>query len=769
MKRMHFHIDGIVQGVGFRPFIYRLAKKFNLVGFVYNHSEGVEIEVQGNERFINNFKKSVTDEKPPLSKINNLISKEIPIIETINTFKILKSVKTQGANTLLPPDIATCDDCIRELFDSEDRRYKYPFINCMNCGPRYTIINSIPYDRKNTTMNVFPLCNDCQIEYIDPSYRRFHAEPNACEICGPSLKLLDEKGFEIQSNNKYLNSNFEIKKTIELLKEGKIVAIKSLGGFHLACDGMNDNAIKTLRERKLRLDKPFALMSFNIERIKKYCYVNECEEKLLTDPQKPIVLLKKKNSVLSSFIAPNNNYLGVMIAYNPVQLLLLKNDFLALVMTSANMKEEPICIRNEEAINRLSGIADAYLINNRDINTRVDDSISFIENKRTYFIRRARGYVPNPIDYITELKNILGLGAELKNTIAISRSNQIFVSQHLGDLKNVDSYNFFQETIKHLSLLMDLSYNIVAHDLHPDYLSTRYAKSLKEKYKLIGIQHHKAHIASCIADNCIEPDTEVIGIALDGTGFGEDNTIWGGEFFTGNLYNLKRIGRFKPIKMPGGEKAVNEPYRMVISYLIEYLNAVPEDIPFFKRNTKNIPIIKTILDKNINSPLTSSAGRLFDAVSSLLGIRDYVNYEAQAAIDLQMISEKKINVMNLVKSYPIDIFYVNNMFELDFGKFFENIIEDMRKNEDIALIGIKFHKSICEVLARICEKIREIKKINNVTLSGGVFQNRIILKYLIPLLNSKKFNVFIHKNIPCNDAGISLGQILLANYSKYDV
>jgi hydrogenase maturation protein HypF len=513
IKRYHLHIEGIVQGVGFRPFIYRIATRNKLYGFVYNHSQGVEIEVQGIDSDIEKFINSIEEEKPPLSQIDKLEKTKINTIPNDKTFKITESVDSKNTATLMPPDIATCDDCISELFDPKDRRYRYPFINCMNCGPRYTIIHSLPYDRKNTTMSVFPLCDNCREEYEDPAYRRFHAEPNACDICGPHLTLLDDNGSKIDCNDM-------IEKTIGFLKAGKIIAVKSLGGFHLTCDATNTNAVKRLRNRKRRPKKPFAVMSYSVEDVKKYCVITKNEEVLLTSPQRPIVLLQNKHDNNISYeVAPDNNYLGVMVAYNPVQLLLLKDKFTALVMTSGNMSDEPICIGNEEAVERLHGIADAFLINDRDINTRVDDSIRFIENNKPYFIRRARGYVPNPLVYQESLKPVLGVGAELKNTVALSRNKQLFVSQHIGDLKNVKAFSFFKETINHFTSLLNLNYETIAYDLHPDYLSTQYAMDMnKSGLKLMGYQHHKSHIASCIGDNQLDPDHKVIGLALDGTG-----------------------------------------------------------------------------------------------------------------------------------------------------------------------------------------------------------------------------------------------------------
>lgn len=759
-RRIKYKIEGVVQGVGFRPFIYRIAKRYGLTGFVYNHSDGVDIELQGNSDMIAEFEKALRSENPPLSSIDNITCKEMSVLEDDTVFSIIESRSKDKSSTLIPPDIATCDDCVRELFDPKDKRYMYPFINCMNCGPRYTIVQSIPYDRKNTTMDDFPLCDDCRKEYEDPAYRRFHAEPNACPICGPALELVDAKGRRIVCDN-------IIDETKKMIRAGKIIAIKGLGGFHLACDAFNEKAVKSLRERKKRYAKPFAVMSYSIDDADSYAYMNEKEIELLKSPQRPILLLRKKKNALAPSISFNNNYTGVMLAYNPIQLILLKDTFRALVMTSGNMSDEPICITNEEAIKRLNGIADAFLIHNRRINTRVDDSVAFVENNQLYFIRRARGYVPSSINYNTSLGSILALGGELKSTTAFSRGCQVITSQHIGDIKSLQSYNFFTETIQHMSNQLALTYDTVAYDLHPDYLSSEYAETLKsDGVKTVKIQHHKAHTASCIIDNNIEADKNVIGVALDGTGYGEDGTIWGGEFFFGNLYGFKRVGRLMPVRMPGGDKAVSEPYRMAVSYLFKYFGEVPKNTALYKRHAKEIPILLDIINKQINSPLTSSAGRLFDAVASLIGIRDVIHYEGQAAIDLQMVSENKFSQINLLKAYPVDILYNEGLFEIDSEKMFEEIIADMNKNITIDNIGIKFHKTISEMVLQVCEYLKEIYSVRNVMLSGGVFQNRILLKHLPVLLNENGFIPFTHKNIPCNDGGISVGQIALAYHQK---
>lgn len=761
IKRFHIHIDGIVQGVGFRPFIYRIATKYHFTGFVYNHSKGVEIEIQGENNDIKKFIKDVKNKTPPLAQIVNLLSEEVKLTLDEKKFRIIESVKDKSANTMLPPDIATCDECIEELFSKNDRRYRYPFINCMNCGPRYTIIHSIPYDRKNTTMNEFPLCDECRKEYENPAYRRFHAEPNACEVCGPALTLLNTKGEVIPCDD-------VIKKAVMLLKGGSILAIKSLGGFHLACDARNYDAVQRLRDRKKRPDKPFAVMSFDLNDVNKYCVVNDDQEKdLIQSPQRPIVLLQKKfdSKLLAENVSPNNNYIGVMIAYNPIQLLLLKDNFTALVMTSGNISDEPICTRNEEALEKLNHIADAFIIHNRKINTRIDDSIAFVESRRTHLIRRARGYVPQPFIYKDTLKTILGTGPELKNTVAFSRDKSIFVSQHIGDLKNVDNYEFYLDTINYLSRLFDLSYDFVAHDLHPDYLSTQYAQSLKDKgCELIPVQHHKAHIASCIAENGIDPDESIIGIAFDGTGYGEDGTVWGGEFFTGNLYELNRAGYINPVRIAGGEKATKEPYRIAISYLIRYLGEVPKDIPFYDKHKDKIPILTSALEKGINAPLNSSCGRLFDAVSSLIGIRDYISFEGQSAIDMQMISENKLSQFENVTNYTISCEINNGAWILNPQQMLLEIIDDIRNKKDSGLIGLKFHKALCHSLTDICKKLNYENKIKYVILSGGVFQNRLLISYLIPLLEKAGFSAVSHKLLPPNDACISMGQIMIANY-----
>ncbi|MBC8499763.1 MAG: carbamoyltransferase HypF, partial [Candidatus Atribacteria bacterium] len=558
--RKNIIIKGIVQGVGFRPFIHKLVQNYNLSGWVLNSNQGVEIEVEGNTEEINNFVNDIKEKLPPLARIEKIEVNELPLVG-YKGFSIKKSiVKEEDSFVLVSPDISICEDCLQELFDPNNRRFRYPFINCTNCGPRFTIIKDIPYDRKKTTMNNFKMCSLCQGEYDDLENRRYHAQPNACADCGPQISLYQ---------NKRKSEGIDpIEKAVKLLKEGKIGAIKGLGGFHLACDATNNKAVVRLRRLKNRETKPFALMSFNLEKILQYCKLGEKEEEWLVNRARPIVLLKKrKDSLISPSVAPRNNYLGVMLPYTPLHYLLLKDNFTALIMTSGNIADQPIIGDNQEALEKLDGIADFFLFYNRDIFNRCDDSVVKIINDDNVFFRRSRGYVPHPIILDFKLKEVLALGGELKNTISFSKENYIFLSQYLGDLKSAETLEFFKESITNFKKMFKVKPEIIACDLHPDYLSTQYAEEIKVKkgLKVVKVQHHHAHIVSCMAENNVKE--KVIGVAYDGTGYGDDGNVWGGEFLLCDLKKYARAGHLKYYPLPGGDKAIVEPWRMAYSYL----------------------------------------------------------------------------------------------------------------------------------------------------------------------------------------------------------
>ena len=749
-KRAKLLIKGIVQGVGFRPFIYNLANTYNLNGWVLNSTEGVDIDIEGNDEDVKEFIESIRKKAPPLAVIDSI---DISYLSPANykNFIIKSSKEDSNKYMKIAPDISICNDCLTELFNPNDRRYRYPFINCTNCGPRFTIIEGIPYDRKKTTMKSFEMCQLCQNEYDDPSNRRFHAQPNACPNCGPHVSLEDMEG-KIECDD-------PIKKTIELIDQGKIIAIKGLGGFHLACDAENDDAVELLRKRKRRSLKPFAIMCKDIEKVKLICIVNEDEEKLLQSIQKPIVLLKKRSETsISDLVAPNNNYLGVMLPYTPLHYLLLENQFLALVMTSANMSEEPIVIGNDEAKERLKDLADYFLFHNRDIRMRCDDSVARIYDGHTTIIRRSRGYAPYPVDLCFNMKEILACGAELKNTFCITKDNHAFISHHIGDLQNLSAYNYYLDSIEHYKMLFRINPQILAYDLHPDYLSTKYALSQEGK-KLVGVQHHHAHIASCMAENGL--NEKVIGVAMDGIGYGIDGNIWGCEFLLADYVGFQRCAHLKYLSMPGGDMAVKEPYRMALSYLYDAFDGEMDkiDTPFIKRiGDKKIAFIKKMIERNINAPLTSSCGRLFDAVSSLIGIQDVITYEAQSAIELEMIAEP-----NVFSRYNYEIIDEGTLI-IDVKEMFREIISDLKYGLPKGVISAKFHNTLIDFMITICERIREKSEgINKVAISGGVFQNKYLLENTVKLMKHKGFTIYFHKRIPTNDGGISLGQSVIAN------
>jgi len=751
--RKNIIIKGIVQGVGFRPFIHKLVQNYNLSGWVLNSNQGVEIEVEGKTEEINSFVNNIKKKLPPLARIEKIEVNQLPLIG-YKGFSIKKSiVKKESSFVLVSPDISICEDCLQELFDPYNRRFRYPFINCTNCGPRFTIIKDIPYDRKKTTMSNFKMCSLCQGEYDNIKDRRYHAQPNACADCGPQVSFYQ--------NKIKLEGIDPIEEAAKLLKEGKIGAIKGLGGFHLACDATNNKAVARLRRLKNREAKPFAIMSFNLEKIRQYCKLGEKEKEWLVNRARPIVLLQKKeDSLISPLVAPRNNYLGVMLPYTPLHYLLLKDNFTALVMTSGNITDQPIIADNLEAMEKLDGIVDFFLSYNRDIFNRCDDSVIKIINNDNVFFRRSRGFVPNPIILDFKLKEVLALGGELKNTISFSKENYIFLSQYLGDLRSVETLEFFKESIKSFKKMFRVKPEIIACDLHPDYLSTQHAEEIKikEGLRVVKVQHHHAHIVSCMAENKVKE--KLIGVAYDGTGYGDDGNIWGGEFLLCDLKKYFRVGHLKYFPLPGGDKAIVEPWRMAYSYLYSIYGpkAKTLDINFIRRiDYDKLSIIEKMIDKNINSPLTSSCGRLFDAVSSLIGIRDEISYEGQAAMELESFCASGIT-----GRYKFNIDKEEEKFIINPQEIFIDIIADLKKGLDKKVMATKFHNTVAKFTVDLCGKIRENTGINEVALSGGVFQNKYLTEKVVFLLEDKGFKVYIQRKVPPNDGGVSLGQAVVA-------
>jgi hydrogenase maturation protein HypF len=777
-KSASISVRGIVQGVGFRPFVYGLAIKHNLKGWVYNTSEDVRIEVEGETEAIEQFKEQLKTEAPPLAHIENITIEYHPPRD-YDSFEIRQSQAQEGKYQLISPDVATCQACLGELLNPEDRRYRYPFTNCTNCGPRFTIIEDMPYDRPKTTMRYFQMCPQCQAEYDNPLNRRFHAQPNACPKCGPQVELVDNQGNVVTESNPIPDAS-------QLLKQGKTVAVKGLGGFLLACDATNDTAVKTLRHGKKRSSKPFAIMVATVEEAQRHCYVSPEEEGLLTSPQSPIVLMRwREDSSVSREVAPNLRFLGVMLPYTPLHHILLRDTGLPLVMTSGNLSEEPIARDNDEALRRLSGIADYFLIHNRDIYSRYDDSVAMVERRTAQLIRRARSYAPYPIRLPFQTKQVLGCGAEEKNTFCLTKDNYAFLSQHIGDMENMETLEHFDSTLSLYKRLFHIEPEIVAHDLHPDYLATKYAQELAESgMKLVPVQHHHAHIASCLADNGLE--CPVIGVAFDGTGMGVDGNIWGGEFLIADYRSFRRVGHLEYLPLPGGAAAIKRPYRTAIGYILTLLgeNALHAVVatPIYRGKQSQltsvgqvteveIEIIKRQIEKKINSPLTSSMGRLFDAISALLGIRGEIDYEGQAAVELEMAAHCLViarsvsdeAICDAQESYPYRIVEDEGMRIVRLKDLLSAVIEDLHRGTSRERIAVKFHNTIARMINEICQLIANETGVSRVALSGGVFQNRLLLRKTVSLLESSGFQVFTHRQVPCNDGGISLGQAVIAN------
>lgn len=763
--RYKIEIRGNVQGVGFRPFVFRTASNLNLSGYVYNTPLGVFIEAEGEEISLQEFLFQIENNKPAISFISGI---EYTVLDPIGYSEfIIKESKTDGELiTIVPPDIAVCRDCINEMYDKINRRYLYPFINCTNCGPRYSIIEALPYDRKNTSMKIFNMCDDCKKEYENPADRRFHAQPIACPKCGPHVQLMNNNGLILVSGNN------AIEFASELIKDGYIVALKGIGGYQLIVDASNKNAIKKLRIRKHRNEKPFALMFPNIEMIEEVCYVSPLEKRSLLSNEAPIVLLKNRTNkfnLISEECAPNNPYLGIMLPYSPLHYLLMDKLQIPIVATSGNISEEPICIDEEEAFTRLKNIADYFLVHNRPIVRHVDDSIVRIINNRQVVLRRARGFAPFPI-FISQTQltrqeglinqnndlELIAFGAHIKNSISLKKKNQIIISQHIGDLTTKESFKAFTRTINDLTNLHNISSPLILCDLHPEYISTKYAESLRKN--LIHIQHHYAHISACKLENQIDEDA--LGVSWDGTGYGIDGTIWGGEFFITTKTKAYHIGQFINFPLPGGELSIKEPRRSLAGILWRtFQNKFNEtSLKILNKlfNQNEIQVIKHTLSKNINSPLTSSVGRLFDAVSSLLNLCHYSSYEGQAAMMLEYIADEKIN-----DYYTYTIIY-NNKFIVDWKPIIIEIINDINLGIDNSIISGKFHNTLTHIILNISK----ITNSSKVLLSGGCFQNKLLTEKTITLLEENNIRTYIHQKIPPNDGGISVGQIAAYLFTK---
>ncbi len=751
--RRQIEVSGIVQGVGFRPYIYRLATGRNLKGTIRNTSAGVTIEIQGPAETVQDFIDRLPAEAPPLARITNLTIHDLAC-NGDRDFRIIHSHEGEEVRTLISPDVAICADCLREMFDATDRRYHYPFINCTNCGPRFTIIRDIPYDRPSTSMGVFPMCAACLAEYENPLDRRFHAQPNACWECGPRVELWDKGGQKTECDD-------PIVEAVSALRSGLVIAVKGLGGFHLAVDATNPSAVALLRQRKHRVEKPFAVMVPDLQAAGEICELDDAARKVLESIQRPIVLLPRKSpNVISDEVAPFNRYLGIFLPYTPLHYsLLASGGFKALVMTSGNLSEEPIAIDNREAVDRLHGLADCFLVHNRDILLRCDDSVVRVAGGVTRHLRRSRGFVPVPVFLRDDVPSVLAVGGELKNTICLTKGRHAFLSQHVGDLENVESYRFFHEAIEHLERILEIRPQLIAYDLHPDYFSTRWALE-QSGVELVGVQHHHAHIASCMAENHLEG--RVIGFALDGTGYGTDGKIWGGEVLLAGYEDFERAAHLEYVPLPGGAAAIREPWRMAVSFLAQHFGRefLKLDIPFVRQlDRRKVDFLLRMMEQGVNSPLTSSCGRLFDAVAALVGIRQQVNYEAQAAIELEMAM-----TMTAAEDdpYPVKILPEGEHWIISTRPLFEAVLDDLGRGLTAGEISRRFHDGLVEGFVRLATLLREKTALDRVCLSGGTFHNIYLSQRLEAKLFEAGFQVFTQKEVPSGDGGLSLGQALVA-------
>jgi hydrogenase maturation protein HypF len=776
LTRTCIRVRGVVQGVGFRPFVYNLAERFGLAGWVLNDSSGVEIEVEGKPDAVESFVVAIRAQAPPLAHIESLDTRHAPP-RGYAGFEIRHSERQAGQYQLVSPDIATCSACLHELLDPQDRRYRYPFTNCTNCGPRFTIIADIPYDRPSTTMRAFRMCPVCQAEYDDPRDRRFHAQPNACPVCGPQVRLQPgplfvERGFALSRGGQDVLADAAV-----LLQEGAILAIKGLGGFHLACDAANLEAVRLLRARKRRPDKPFAVMMATLEEIETHCTVSPTEEELLRSPQCPIVLLPwRSTSGIVDVVAPRYRHLGVMLPYTPLHHVLLRDVGRPLVMTSGNLTEEPIAAENEEALQRLGHLADAFLLHNRDIYARYDDSVWFVpqlpgkERDAPQPVRRARGYAPFPVKLPFQAGQLLACGAEIKNTFCLTHDEYAFVSQHIGDMENLETLEHYRRTIALYERLFRIEPALIAHDLHPDYLATKYARQRAEAMEVeaVGIQHHHAHLAACLADRCWPADGgPVIGAIMDGTGYGRDGRIWGGEWLVGDYHGYRRAAHLAYLPLPGGDAATAHPWRIAYSYLWTLLGGdlpdrvlrgvVPPGV-----DEAQLQLLRAQLERGLNCPQTSSMGRLFDAVSALLGICAHTSYEAQAAIELEAVAAEAKGPAPGLGPYPFELDAGDEGQVVRLDPLFKSLVADLGAGVPRAEIAWRYHETVAAMIARVCEVIAHQTGVYTVALSGGCYQNRILLCRTVARLEQAGLSMLLHRQVPCNDGGLALGQAAIA-------
>ena len=750
MRRQHIFVRGIVQGVGFRPFLYSLAANHSLTGFVFNQSDGVSLEIQGAPNALTAFLHNLQTAPPPLAVVDEIRVQEIPPIDAEPGFRILDSTSQDLGSTPISPDIATCDDCLRELFNPADRRFRYPFINCTNCGPRFTIIRDIPYDRPHTTMAAFPMCELCQSEYDGPSNRRFHAQPNACAVCGPKI------WFEKQSHKTW--EEHALQDARAALNLGGILAIKGIGGFHLAVDATNESAVARLRDRKGRRDKPFALMARSLDIISRYAFLDEQTRTLLQSRQRPIVLLPAKpDTNLAASVAPGNPFIGFMLPYSPLHHLLLDDQ--PLVMTSGNLSEEPIVWCNEDALSRLANIADAFLLHNREIHVPCDDSVIITaHNHRELPIRRSRGYSPMPVKLPAERPMTLAVGAELKACFCLTRDNYAYLSQHIGDMENLETLDAFERALDHIQALFRCQPARVICDAHPGYLSTRWARAyaIEHSLPLFEVQHHHAHAMSVMVEHGLEEDEQALTFAFDGTGYGTDGAIWGGEVLLASYSGFQRLAHLRYVPLPGGDSAIRHPARVALAHLFAADIPWTPDLPCVQAcSATELRILQKQLSAGTHSVQSSSIGRLFDAVSAFLDVRRSVTYEGQAAIELEFLSSQS----NANHPYPIT--FADS--EFDVSPMWLAILQDLAAQVSPAEIAARFHHTLVHVILHYSHHARAEFGCQTVALTGGVFQNIHLLNAASQALTNEGFRVLTHRLVPPNDGGIALGQAMIAS------
>jgi hydrogenase maturation protein HypF len=760
-ERRHIHVDGVVQGVGFRPFIYGLAVRYRLAGWVLNSSSGVDIEVQGAPEALDAFQMAITAEAPRLARIDRVTAHTLPLDGDEDGFAIRHS-QADGGTSLVSPDVATCPDCLAEIFDPADRRYRYPFTNCTNCGPRYTIIQDMPYDRPQTTMHTFEMCPACRAEYENPLDRRFHAQPNACPVCGPNIDLTPRPPLQIWRGG---DDGDGIAGAAAWLQAGYIVAIKGLGGFHLACDATSAAAVARLRERKSRPDKPFAVMMSMLGEARAHCEVNADEEALLTSPAAPIVLLyRRAASTIAPNVAPGNPMLGVMLPYTPLHHILIRDVGRPLVMTSGNLSDQPVIADNDEALAKLFASADAFLLHDRPIHMRCDDAVWWVDrfagehDAARQPLRRSRGDAPYPVRLPWHSKqHILAVGAEMKNTLCLLRDSDAFLSQHIGEVNALESLDYFRATLDNLCHLFKVSPQVIAHDLHPGYLTTRLAHDLAAEHglPLVAVQHHHAHIAACLAEH--GRTGPVIGISFDGTGYGPDGAIWGGEVLIASLSGYERSAHLEYLPLPGGEAAIHRPYRIAWGYLLATQGAIPDLPGLACFDGPERAVVERQVARAINTPLTSSVGRLFDGVSAMLGICPLATFEAQAAIALELAA-REVD-MEQIEAYP---FSIDDAGVIRLGELLAAMAADLARERAVGEIAAAFHVTVAQMAVQAAELSRTQTGLNTVALSGGAFQNRLLLRLAREALRSASFEVLTHRQTPTNDGGLSLGQAAVA-------